>query len=113
MVNLRALGFLSTLFLLVGALLVGNAFHVVFVEQAGTVTSVGFVSSMVIGGILLFLGYRARAPIADAYGLTSDDEDESEPAREPDTPSGDDTETEFDPELSPLGDADPTDRDES
>ena len=109
MVSTRFLGFVSTVLLLVGALLVGDALHVTFVENTASVTSVRFIGPTVIGTIILLLGYRARAPVAEAYDLTRNDEESD---RDPGTVNrADDPESEFDPEMSPIGDADPSDRD--
>lgn len=109
MVSVRLLGFVSTVLLLVGALLVGDALHVVFVEQTASIASTQFLTGVVLGTVLLAAGYRARKPVAEAYDLTSGESEE--PSQQPDPPGGDDVESEFDPEMSPLGDADPTDRD--
>ena len=106
MVGVRFLGFISTVLLLVGSLLVGDAFHVVFVEGEATVTSERFVGPTVIGTIILLLGYRARAPVAEAYDLTRGDEKEPEPDPDAAPTRADDPEAEFDPEMSPIGDAD-------
>ncbi len=110
MVSIRLLGTLSSVLLLVGALLVGEALHVGIVQGAAPLTSPPVVLPLVLGSVLLVLGYRTRAPVAEAYDLTSD-EDEPQ-TRDTDAPRADDPEAEYDPELSPLGDADPTDSDE-
>jgi hypothetical protein len=112
MVSVRLLGMVSTVLLLVGALLVGEALHVTFVQGQVSVTSVTFLGPLVLGSVLLLLGYRARAPVAQAYDLTSDSE-ESPSGPKTDAPRADDAEDEYDPELSPLGDAEPGDSDRS
>lgn len=114
MVSVRFMGFLSTVLLLVGALTVGDALHVAFVEQSVAVTSLDFLGSVVVGTVILLLGYRARKPVAEAYDLTSGSDEEEEttpPAGPSEAPRADDPEAEFDPEMSPLGDADPSERD--
>jgi hypothetical protein len=113
MVSVRFLGLISTVLLLVGALLVGEAIHVTFVTGQVAVTSPSFFAPLVIGSVLLLLGYRARAPVAEAYDLTSDGDEEPSKPR-PDAPRADEAEDEFDPGMSPLGDAEPrtTDRDD-
>jgi hypothetical protein len=105
MVSVRFLGMASSTLLLVGALLVGEALHVTFVQGSVSITSGAFLGPLVLGSILLALGYRARAPVAEAYDLTSDSEESGGPKT--DAPRADDTEEEYDPELSPLGDAEP------
>lgn len=109
MVSVRLLGMLSTVLLLVGALLVGEALHVTFVTGAVSVTSTAFLGPLVLGSVLLLLGYRARAPVAAAYDLTSDSEETRQPKT--DATRADDAEGDYDPELSPLGDAEPGEED--
>lgn len=113
MVSTRFYGLISTVLLVVGALLVGQGFHLSLVTGEIALASPAFVLHLGLGSVLIALGYRARRPVAEAYDLTSDDAGGDEAARrEPDrgdgTPrSGEDAE--FDPSLSPMGEAAPGD----
>lgn len=116
MLSTRLLGLISTVLLVVGALLVGQALHVSLVEGSVPVTSTRVLILVALGSVLVVLGYAARRPVAESYGLTSDAEDQPDP--DPDRPSvasekdgrpTAESEASFDPELSPLGDAAPGD----
>ncbi|QLG62917.1 hypothetical protein [Halorarum salinum] len=113
MVSTRFYGLISTVLLVVGALLVGQGFHLSLVTGEIALASPAFALHLVLGSVLIALGYRARRPVAEAYDLTSGDAGEGEASRrEPDrgdgTPrSGEDAE--FDPSMSPLGEAAPGD----
>jgi hypothetical protein len=119
MLSTRLLGLLSTVLLVVGALLVGQALHVSLVEGSVPVTSTRVLILVVLGSVLVALGYAARGPVAESYGLTSDADDRADPDR-PGAPSDGDGrrsadgtpsegEASFDPDLSPLGDSAPGD----
>ncbi|QZX99655.1 hypothetical protein [Halobaculum rubrum] len=122
MVSTRFLGVISTAMLVVGALSIGQALHLSVVTGEVGVTSTPVVVYGVAGVVALAIGYRARRPIAEEYGLTSDarergehersrrDRDPSsvdrpDAATDAEDPTGDGSE--FDPAMSPLGDAEP------
>lgn len=98
MVSTRTVSWLSTLALVLGALLVGDALNGAFVADRFPVTAPAAVFRG-LGGVVL-IGIGARFRTAPEYVPRSDDRarDDSGPA------VGDD---EFDPDLSPLGDAEP------
>lgn len=114
MVSTRFFGLLSTVFLVVGALAVGQALHLTVVTGQVTYTSPAFVLQFVVGLVLIALGYRARRPIAESYDLTSDERDEGDAhstgsdASAPTAANVDDG-AEFDPTMSPLGEGAPGD----
>lgn len=103
MVSLRAKAALSTLLLVVGALLVGDALNGSVVTGTYGVTTPAFVLRVLVGAVAIVLGYRLRTPVEDYVATPSDDPETADP----ETGEG----TEFDPELSPVGadveDADP------
>ena len=119
MLSTRLLGLLSTVLLVVGALLVGQALHVSLVEGSVPVTSTRVLILAALGSVLVVLGYAARGPVAESYGLTSDPDDQPDPDRPgvaaDDAPPEDrrqsavESEASFDPDLSPLGDSAPGD----
>lgn len=124
MVSTRFLGVISTAMLVVGALSIGQALHLSVVTGEVALTSTPVVVYSVAGVVALAIGYRARRPIAEEYGLTSDARERGEhersrrdrdsPSPSVDRPDADtDAEgptgggSEFDPAMSPLGDAEP------
>ena len=113
MLSTRLLGLISTVLLVVGALLVGQALHVSLVEGSVPVTSTRVLILVALGSVLVVLGYAARRPVAESYGLTSDADDQPDPDRpgvaDDDGRPSAESEASFDPELSPLGDAAPGD----
>ena len=115
MPSARFYGLLSTVLLVVGALAVGQALHLTVVTGQVTYASPAFVLQFGVGLVLIALGYRARRPVAESYGLTSDERaDETDgasrrPRGEPGDRSDAGAEDGFDPELSPLGDTAPGD----
>ncbi|WP_435128471.1 hypothetical protein [Halobaculum sp. D14] len=125
MVSTRLLSLLSTVCLVVGALLVGEALHISLVTGEVAVTSAPAVIQFVGGAALVLVGYRARRPVAERRGLLSDqadDDAQSGQAAASSTPEPSATdaagasgsaaaadESSFDPQLSPLGDAAPGD----
>ncbi|UIO98461.1 hypothetical protein Hbl1158_07760 [Halobaculum sp. CBA1158] len=128
MVSTRLLGVISTSMLVVGALSIGQVFHLTIVTGEVSFTATPVVVYGVAGVIAIAIGYRARRPVAEEYALTSDarerGEHERERGRSPSspsdssTPSGeetddgsdtDGTDDAFDPAMSPLGDAEPGD----
>lgn len=118
MVSTRFLGLLSTVFLVVGALAVGQALHLTVVTGQVTYSSPAFVLQFVVGLVCIALGYRARRPVAESYDLTSDDrerERDGEAGRSGGKSSGATAaaseSAEFDPAMSPLGGAAPGDAD--
>jgi len=114
MLSTRLLGLVSTVLLVVGALLVGQALHVSVVEGSVPVTSTRVLILVALGSVLVALGYAARRPVAESYGLTSDADDQGDADRDAvagdaDRSSAAESEASFDPELSPLGDTAPGD----
>jgi len=124
MVSTRFLGVVSTAMLVVGALSIGQALHLSVVTGEVALTSTPVVVYGVAGVVALAVGYRARRPIAEEYALTSDARERGEheqsgrdrgAASSPRDRSaaGADAEerasdgAEFDPAMSPLGDAEP------
>ncbi|MFC6785320.1 hypothetical protein ACFQFH_05125 [Halobaculum halobium] len=119
MVSTRFLGVISTAMLVVGALSIGQALHLSVVTGEVGVTATPVVVYGVAGVVAIAIGYRARRPIAEQYGLTSEARERGEHERGHDRGSGGgdagDTElstgeeSTFDPAMSPLGEADPGD----
>jgi len=127
MVSTRFLGVISTAMLVVGALSIGQALHLSVVTGEVGVTSTPVVVYGVAGVVAIAIGYRARKPIAEEYALTSDARERGEHERSrrdrassassgsTGTRSGADADAEgaagdgsqFDPAMSPLGDAEP------
>lgn len=86
-------GTISSIALLAGALLVGDALHGSVVTGAYGVLSPASVFRFVGGGVLLFVGTRFQLSPEDAEEMFRDN------------PEGvEDADGEFDPELSPIGD---------
>ena len=83
--------------LLVGALLFGNSFYVSFTTGAQDFLSVPVIGQLVIGTVLMVLGYRFQITADELQGPTVD---RSEPTDASPGSGGDD---EFDPALSPVG----------
>lgn len=79
----------STL-LLLGAFVVGGGLHRVLVRGTLSPTSLPFVLSLVVGGLLIYAGWRLENEF-DPSNYVPDAEDEEE-----------DEEEEFDESLSPL-----------
>lgn len=101
MISVRFLSMLSTVLLVVGALLVGEALHGGVVEGTYALTSPYVVVRVVLGGIFIALGYRFRAPV-DEYVTTPSDAADRSDRRADESPDPDQS-GEFDPEMSPLG----------
>ncbi|WP_313690930.1 hypothetical protein [Halorarum halobium] len=114
MPSTRFYGTVSTALLVVGALAVGQALHLTVVTGEVSYTSPAFVILSLLGLVLIVLGYRARRPVAEAWDLTSDEGDGGTDGSgggssgESSTASVTD-EAEFDPSMSPLGEAAPGD----
>lgn len=117
MASPRLYGLLSTLLLVVGALAVGQALHLTVVTGRASYASPAFVLQFGIGLVLIALGYRARRPVAEAYGLASDEREGDPGGGSRSSDSGattgycrrTDEEAEFDPSVSPLGESAPGD----
>lgn len=107
MVSTRLLGMVSTVLLVVGALAVGEALHRTVVTGQAPITSPAVVVYVVVGLAAIFLGYRARRPVSERYALAGDDESERDHSAPGDRADGE----EFDPAMSPLGDAAPGETD--
>lgn len=86
---------LSTLFLVTGALLLGDALHGSVVTGQYPVTSPAAVVRAVAGLVSIAIGYHFQTPV---------DEYSSVPSTEPEETSSDGASGEFDSELSPLSD---------
>ncbi len=91
---------LSTVLLVVGALLVGEALHGGVVQGTYRLTSPYVVLRVILGSIFIALGYRFKTPAEEYVSTPSDQPTRSD--REDDSPDPDQT-GEFDPEMSPLG----------
>lgn len=95
MVSQRLRAALSTLLLVVGALLVGDALHGGVVTGQYGVTTPAFVLRILIGVPAIAGGYELRTPVDQYVAMPSDETSTSDPET-----GGS---TEFDPELSPVG----------
>lgn len=93
----QVLTVLSTVLLVVGAVLVGDAIHVGVVAGTAPVTSPAVVLRFVLGVVFLALGLRFRTP-PEEYVTTPSDVESSRTTGDDDPDTG-----EFDPEVSPLG----------
>ena len=93
---------LSTVLLVVGALLVGEAIHGGIVQDTYALTSPYVVLRVVVGSIFIALGYRFKTPTEDYVATPSEKPSRSEEATD-ESPDPDQT-GDFDPEMSPLGD---------
>ncbi|WP_158057450.1 hypothetical protein [Halorussus halophilus] len=102
MVSARVFALLSTMFLVVGALLVGDAIHVSLVTGEFAVTHWWVFGRFLLGSVFIALGYRFRTPTSEYVDMPS-----GEPTREQTDEDGEPAEGatgDFDPEMSPLGD---------
>ncbi|MFB6221637.1 MAG: hypothetical protein ABEH90_09375 [Halolamina sp.] len=94
MVQARTRAWLSTVTLVVGALLIGDAIHGVVTVGAYGFTSPAAVVRVVAGIALVAVGARLRTP-ADQYVSSVSEEPEE----------GGPPESEFEPSLSPVGES--------
>jgi hypothetical protein len=101
-VDSSTLSWLSSLALVLGALLVGDAINGAIVTSQYPVTAPAAVLRVLFGIVLIWLGARVRTPPEYVPSEGSEDESASE-APEPGA-----KDHEFDPELSPLGNEEPT-----
>jgi hypothetical protein len=92
---------LSTVLLVVGALLVGEALHGGVVQGTYRLTSPYVVLRVILGSIFIALGYRFKTP-AEEYVSTPSDRPTRSEQLDDSSPDPDQT-GEFDPEMSPLG----------
>lgn len=105
--RVRAVG--STVTLVVGALLVGDALHGSVVTGTFGVGSPAAVFRFLPGVVLIWVGYRLRVPPEEYASM---------PSGSPGGGGAEEDSGEFDPALSPVGDPDadepdgPDDRDE-
>lgn len=97
------LSWLSSLALVLGALLVGDAINGAVVTNQYPITAPAAVLRVLFGAVLIWLGARVRT--APEY-VPSEDTDGESTSNAPE--SGTETH-DFDPELSPLGDREPRD----
>lgn len=95
MVSAHALSWLSTVALVLGALLVGDAIHGTIVTNQYPFTSPAALFRLVFGLLSIWLGARVRAPVQ----YVPSDEDGGDASR-PDLAGRED---EYDPSLSPFG----------
>lgn len=123
MVSTRFLGLVSTVLLVVGALAVGEALHRTVVTGEAPLTALPMLVYYGVGTAFILLGYRIRQPVGERYALGSDDDREpaeragrepggaerSEGGGPPGSPGERPDGEEFDPAMSPLGDAAPGD----
>lgn len=105
----------STLLLVVGALLVGEAIHAGVVTGEYAVSSPYVVLRAVLGSVAIALGYRLQSPVEEYVAMPSDEPDPSEASNDQ-SPAAEQS-GEFDAAVSPLGDdglehVDTDDRDE-
>lgn len=110
MVSTRFLSMISSVLLLVGALLIGDALHASVVTGVVGLTAPITVIRVLTGAILIVFGYRARKPMVEKHRRKSGvgDPDESDRSERSGTPVvGADADAEFDPSMSPLGDDSP------
>lgn len=98
MISVRFLALLSTLLLVVGALLVGDAIHGSVVTGTYDVTSPAAVLRAVVGIVFLALGARYQKSTEEYVAMPSGD-----PERQAESADPDDEPGEFDADLSPLG----------
>jgi hypothetical protein len=98
----NTLSWLSSLALVLGALLVGDAINGAVVTNQYPATAPAAVLRVLFGIVLIWLGARVRTP--PEYAPSESAEGKSAP--EAPEPGAEDHE--FDPELSPLGDGEPT-----
>ena len=106
MISVRFLALLSTLLLVVGALLVGEAIHSGVVTGEYAVTSPYVVLRAVVGAVFIALGYRFRTPVDEYVATPSDADRSARTSGDADATSDDGASGgtgEFDPEVSPLG----------
>ncbi len=92
---------LSTVLLVVGALLVGEALHGGVVQGTYGLTSPYVVIRVILGSIFIALGYRFKTPAEEYVSTPSDQPTRSEQVGDS-SPDPDQT-GEFDSEMSPLG----------
>jgi hypothetical protein len=92
-VSKRALAFVSSLCLLLGALLVGSALHGGVVTNQYAITSPAAVFRLGFGVVLIGIGYRFRVPPDERASLSRGVEQSRADTNENGT---------FDPEDSPL-----------
>jgi uncharacterized membrane protein len=95
-VSKRTLAFVSTLCLLLGALLVGDALHGGVVTNQYAITSPAAVFRLGFGIVLISIGYRFRVPPDDRATVSQGEEQSGAETK------GDEA---FDPEDSPLDEA--------
>ena len=96
------LSWLSSLTLVLGALLVGDAINGAIVTSQYPVTAPAAVLRLLLGTALIWLGARVRTPPEYLPSESTEGESVSK-APEPEAEDCD-----FDPELSPLGGEEPT-----
>ncbi len=96
---------LSTVLLVVGALLVGEAIHGGVVNGTYALTSPWVVLRVVVGGLFIALGYRFRTPTEEYVAMPSGESHRREGSGDesPDPDGTGDRTGDFDPEMSPLG----------
>ncbi|WP_115862324.1 hypothetical protein [Halorussus litoreus] len=99
--SIRLAAMASTLFLVTGALLVGDALHGSVVTAQYSVTSPAAVLRAVVGVVCIALGYRLKTPPSEYAAVPSAKSGSSSSESEDDGAPGP---TEFDPEMSPLSD---------
>ena len=102
MVASSTLSWLSSLALVLGALLVGDAINGAIVTSQYPVTAPAAVLRLLLGTALIWLGARVRTPPEYLPSESTEGESASK-APEPEAEGYD-----FDPELSPLGGEEPT-----
>ncbi len=95
--QLKALS--STVLLVVGALIVGDALNGAVVAGRYPLTSPAAIGRLLAGSLFIYLGYRFKTPLEEYIATPT--ETEREEVEEP--------EGEFDPELSPIGNDAPGD----
>lgn len=99
MISLRFQAFLSTLLLVIGALVFGQALHGGVVTGQYPVTSTWVVGRLVGGAVLMAVGAKFQVPTEEYVSMPSGEPDRSDGASDAAEESG-----EFDADVSPLGD---------
>lgn len=96
---------LSTVLLVAGALLVGDALNGAVVTSQYGITSPAAVIRLVVGAVFILGGYRLKTPMGEYVDVPSGDVGRHAPGGDETGSAGAEGNGEFDPELSPVGDS--------
>jgi hypothetical protein len=97
-ISLRFKAFLSTLMLVLGALIFGQAIHGGVVTGQQPVVSTWVVGRLVLGTVLMAVGARFQVPTDEYVAMPS-----GEPTGSDQSADSEDETGEFDADVSPLG----------